>query len=142
MSRPKTSWPVLLFLVLWYVDRTVKATATMIPIHGSASYTYVSLYYTLLQGSLVLNLFSSMIFFTCGLSEEAGLVLIPYSFSIKLFKIVTKELSSLIIHDFYWAWILDQPHSFHQVHDCHSFLVALLCYFRPLSYEVYHCNVL
>ena len=81
MSRPKTSWTGLFSLVLWYVYCTAKAAAANIPIHGSASSTYISCRLYVRCNWCIL----SMTAFDCGLPEEAGLVLIPYSFYIKLF---------------------------------------------------------
>ena len=78
MSRQKTILPGILFLVLFHVDCTAKASAARIPIHRSASSTYVScrLY---VRTRFPINLCTlSMIDFTCGFPGEYGLVLIPY----------------------------------------------------------------
>ena len=72
-------------LVLWYTDCTVKAAAARIPIHSSASSIYVScvLYERTRLPSTQCIL--SMIEFDYGLPGESGLLLIPYSFSIKIY---------------------------------------------------------
>ena len=84
MSQPKTKRPVLFYLVRWYIDRTVKATAARIIIQGSALSTYVSY---ILYVRIRLSNFQfiiSMSAFACGFHGEAGLVLIAYFCSIKL----------------------------------------------------------
>ena len=77
MYRTKTSCTGMFCLVLWYIDRTTKAAAARIPIHGSASSTYIScrLYVRARLPSTLCIL--SMIAFACGFPEESGLVLIP-----------------------------------------------------------------
>ena len=85
ISRPKTIWYGLFPLVRWYVYRTTKAAADRIPIHVSVLYTYVSckLYVlTRLPNTLCIL---SMVLFACELLEEADLVKVQYSCSIKLF---------------------------------------------------------
>ena len=84
VSLPKTSWPGILHLVLWYVERTVKSAAARIPIHGPAPSTYVSckFYVRTRFPSTWCSIFT--IAFACGLPGDTDLVLIPYSFSIKL----------------------------------------------------------
>ena len=84
MSRPKTSWPGILPLVLWCMDRTAKAAPPTITTHGSASstYTFCRLY---VRTRFPINLcIISMMVPTCGFLGEYGLVLIPYWFYIKL----------------------------------------------------------
>ena len=83
--QPSTSWPILLPIVRWYVERTEKAAAASNPIHGSASSTYGSfmLYFHARFPSDLCIL--SVVVFACGFPEESGLFLIPYSFSINLF---------------------------------------------------------
>ena len=85
MSWTKTSCTGILPLVLCYVDHTKNSAASMIPIHGSASSTYV--YFRLYVCTrLTINLcIISMMAFTYGLTGRYGLVLIPYSFSIRIF---------------------------------------------------------
>ena len=83
--QPKTSCPRIFPLVVWYVERTAKAAAARIPIHGSSSSTYVSCrcyVRTILPSTLCIL---STIAFAYGFPGDAGLVLIPYLFSIKLF---------------------------------------------------------
>ena len=85
MYQKKSIWPGLLSLVLWYVDCNAKVDAARITIHGSDSSTYVSciLYVRI---SFPINLcFTYMISLDCGFPGESGLVLIIYSFYIKLF---------------------------------------------------------
>ena len=72
-------------LVLWYVDCTTNATAARIPIHRSESSTYIycRLYvHTRLPSNWCILY---IIAFACGFPEKSGLVLITYSFYIKLF---------------------------------------------------------
>ena len=72
-------------LVMCYVNHTTKVAAARITIHGSASSTYIScrLYMrTRFPSSWCII---SMIVLDCGLPRETGLVLIKYSFPIKLF---------------------------------------------------------
>ena len=85
MSRPKTSWPEILPLDVWYVERTAKASAARIPDHGWGSSTYVfcRLYVRTRFPSTWCII--SAIAFACRVPGDTGLVLIPYSFSIKLF---------------------------------------------------------
>ena len=66
MSWTKTSWPVILPLVLWYADHTVKVAASRIPTHGSESSTYVSyrLYVRKRFPSTLCILY--IIYFACG----------------------------------------------------------------------------
>ena len=44
-------------------------------------------------------------------------------------KFMTEGFSSLVIHNLYWTWILDQPRGFYQVCYFHCFIVAVLCHF-------------
>ena len=106
MSQPKTSWPGILPLVVWYVERTAKADAPRITIHGSASYIYVScrLYVRTILPSTWCIL--STIVFACRLPGDEGLLLIPYSFSIKLF------LNS---------WPRNSPHWSYVISNCHDY---------------------
>ena len=85
MSRPNTNLPGISPLVCWYVERTTKSSSARIPSHGSASSTYVSLRLYMHTRFPTTWCFLSVVLFSCGLPEEAYLVLIPYSFSIKLF---------------------------------------------------------
>ena len=57
-----------------------------------------------------------------------------------IFKLLTNKFSSSVIRDFHWPWIPDQPRSFYQVFYRHRFIVAVLSYFKPPGYRVYHCN--
>ena len=85
MSLPKTNRPGILSFFLWFVDSNVEAAAARITIRGYASFTYVScrLYVrTRLPNTWFIL---SMVTFFCVFPGEAGLVLIPYSFFIKLF---------------------------------------------------------
>ena len=63
-----------------------------------------------------------------------------FIFYCSILKLVTKELSSLVIHDLYWPWIPDQPRSFYQLRDHHQFIVAVLRNSKPPGDGVYHCN--
>ena len=85
MSRPNTSWTGLLPLVVCYIGCTTKAAAARIPIHVSASYTYVScrLYVRKIFPSTWCIL--STVSFACGFPWDAVLVIIPSSFSINIF---------------------------------------------------------
>ena len=85
MLCPNTSWPRLLPLVLWYVERTAKSADARIPIHGSASFTYVScrLYFCARFLNTLCILY--LVAFVCGLPGGSGLVLITYSLSINRF---------------------------------------------------------
>ena len=85
ISQPKTSWPGLLTLVVWYLEHTAKTSAARITIHGSASSTYV--YCILYVPTRFPSTWCiiSMIAFACRLSGESGLVLIPYYYFIKIF---------------------------------------------------------
>ena len=85
MYWPKTIWPRLLPLVVWYVYHTAEAAAARILIHGSASSTYVSFRLYVRTGLPSTWCIISTIAFTYGFSGDAGLVLITYSFSIMLF---------------------------------------------------------
>ena len=85
MSRPKISWPGLFSLVLWYVDCTAKAAASRIPINGSASSTYASCRLNVRTRFLSTLFILYIIAFACGFLEGSGLVLKPYSFSIRIF---------------------------------------------------------
>ena len=69
-------------------------------------YSYVCLHIT---GGIWLSLDSILLFYQA------------------IFKLVTKEFSSLVIHDFYWTWVTDQPRSFYQVINRHQFLIVVLC---------------
>ena len=76
VSLPNNNWSGLLNLVWWYIERTVKAATDRIPIHGSASSTYVScsLYVRIsFRGALCIIY---MVVFVCGFLEGADLVLI------------------------------------------------------------------
>ena len=64
MYLPKTSWPGIFSFVLWYVDRTSKDSAARIPIHGSASSTYVFVDY---------EVHSTIIFTSSRVSDFAGI---------------------------------------------------------------------
>ena len=84
MSRPKTNRPRLLCLVQWYVICSEIYATTRMPIHGSASFTYIfcRLYVrTLLPRTWYIL---SIVAFACGFPGEADYVLIIYSCSIKL----------------------------------------------------------
>ena len=59
--------------------------AARIPIHGSTSYKFVSCRLYVLTRLPNTYCVLSMIASACGLPGEAGLVLIPYSYSIKIF---------------------------------------------------------
>ena len=85
MSHLKISCPSHLYLTLWFVEHTSKEDADNIPIHSSASSTYVSsrLYVLTIFPSAWLILY--MIEFSWGLPGAYDLVLIPYYYSIKLF---------------------------------------------------------
>ena len=100
MYLPKNNCPRLLYFLLWYADRTVKAAVDRITIHGSASSTYVFciLYeHTRLPNTVCII---SMIAFACGFPGESGLVLIPYSFYINL------SLNS---------WLRNSPHRLYMI---------------------------
>ena len=79
----KNNWPRIV-LVQWYLDFTVKAAVTNIPIQGSASSTYVSCRLKVRIRFPNTWWILSIIAFACGFPEEAGLVLIPYSCYINL----------------------------------------------------------
>ena len=81
----KTSWPGLLPLFLWHVEHTETDAATRIPIHWSASYTYVSYRFYFLTRFPSTWCIISMISLSCGFPGESGLVLIIYSYYIKIF---------------------------------------------------------
>ena len=85
ISRTKNIRPGILSLVLWYVDFTAKAADTSIPIHGSAPSTSspCRLYVRTRFPSTWCIL--SMISFFCLFLGGDFLVLISYSFSIKIF---------------------------------------------------------
>ena len=85
ISWPKTSCTGLLHLAVWYVHRTAKATVARIHIHGSESSTYVScrLYVRTIFPSTLCII--STIVYAYGFPGDTGLVLISYSFYIKLF---------------------------------------------------------
>ena len=85
MSQLKTSWPMILIFLLWYIYYTLKASAASIPIHGSASSTYVSCRLYVCRRFHSNWCIVSMISFSCGFPGEYGLVLIPYPYSVKLF---------------------------------------------------------
>ena len=138
MSKNQLDWNFP--LVLWYIDSTANAASTRIHIHQSASYKYVSCMMYECTRFISTWCILSTITPVCGFPVEASLVLIPYSFYIKIFKLVTKEFSSLVIRDIYFPWMPYQSRSFHQFCDLRYFLVAVFCYFRPPSYGVYHCN--
>ena len=82
-SKSHMSWYIR--LTWWYVYRTAKEAEYNIPIHGSASSTYVS------YGLYVRTIFPSSLWilstinFDWEVPGEYGLVLIPYSSSVKLF---------------------------------------------------------
>ena len=57
-----------------------------------------------------------------------------------IFKLVTEELSSLVIRDLYWPCISDQPRSFYQVCNYNCFLVVILHYFKLPGYWIYNRN--
>ena len=84
MFRPKTSWTRLLHLILWYVEHNAKAAASRIPIHVSASSTYVHCRCYVCAKFPSTWCILSTIASAYGFPGGAGLVLIPYSFSIKL----------------------------------------------------------
>ena len=46
------------------------------------------------------------------------------------------ELRNAVMRDFRWPGVHGKPRGFHQVHDRHSFLIIVLRYFKPSSYEV------
>ena len=131
MSCRTTNWLGLFCLFRWYVIRTAKTAAARMSIYVSASYTYVfCIWYARIIFPNVWYILY-MVVFTCVFPGEAVLVLIPYSCSIKLLlKIVTEELSSSVIHDFYWPRISDQLRSFCQFYNRHFFLFVILCYFK------------
>ena len=85
MSLPNTNCPRIFNFIMWYVDCTAKSAAARIPINGSASSTYVSCGFYVCTRFPNTWCILSMVAFSFGLPGEAGLVLIPYSFSIKLF---------------------------------------------------------
>ena len=85
MSLPKNNWPGIFYLFRLYVYITSKSAAAGIPINGSESSTYVScIFYvrTRFPNNLCIL---SMAVFSCGFPGGSGLVLIMYSFSVKLF---------------------------------------------------------
>ena len=84
MSLPKNNWPGIFCLVQWYILCTAKAAADMMPIHGSASSTYVScrLYVRTILPSTCCIIY--MVALACGFPGESGFVLIPHSCSVKL----------------------------------------------------------
>ena len=84
MSQQKNNWPGLFCSVHCYVLHNAKAVAARIPIHGSASSTYVSC--RLYVHTIFLNTWYNMymVEFACGFPGYVGLVLIPYYCSIKL----------------------------------------------------------
>ena len=71
-------------LVQWYLIRTGKAAAARKSIHGSelSTYVYCRLYVSYVHDSLVLDVF--VVAFSYGFPMESGLLLIPYTFSIKI----------------------------------------------------------
>ena len=85
VSRPKISWPGLLSLVVWYVDRIAKADSDRITINGTASSMYVYCKLYVRTRFPITWCIIYMILFACGFHGEAGLVLIPYLSSIKIF---------------------------------------------------------
>ena len=84
MSSPKTNWTEMLTLVRWYILCTTREAAARMPVHGSASSTYIycRLYVSYVHDSLVLDVF--VVAFSYGFPMESGLLLIPYTFSIKI----------------------------------------------------------
>ena len=80
MYQPNTICPGPLYLVLWYVDSNVKASATRITIHGSASSKYFPCRLYVCTRLPSTSFILSMIEFACGLPWETGLVLIKYEF--------------------------------------------------------------
>ena len=123
MYQPNIIWPGILSFVLWYVDRTKKADASRIPIHGSASYIYVSCrLYVRTRFSSTWFIFS-MIAFACGFRGEAVLVLILYSFSIRLF------LNSLPRNSPPWSYVISTCYGYrtsHIVSNKFAIVIALL----------------
>ena len=85
ISCPKTSCPGLLPLTLWYMEHTMKAYADSIPIHGSASSTYVSCILYIRTRFTITWWILYGIAFLWGFPGEYGLVLIANSTFIKLF---------------------------------------------------------
>ena len=84
MSRPKTDWPGIFYLVRWYVLLTVKTSVARMNIHVSASVTYV---YCILYARKIFpstGCILSIVAFTYRFPGKSGLVLIPYSCSIKI----------------------------------------------------------
>ena len=78
MSWPQNNWLRLSPLIQWYVERTTKAAAASIPIHGSVLSTYVLC--RLYVNTRFPNTWCiiSMVAFACGSPEEYGLVLTTY----------------------------------------------------------------
>ena len=96
--------------------------------------------YMSIQGSLVLDILSLWLCLPVdlwGVWIILNTILIIYQ---AIFKLVTKELSSSVIHNCYWPWIPDQPCIFHQVHDRNHFIFRALRYFKTTYYGVYNCN--
>ena len=110
ISLPKTIWPGLLALFLWCIYCTMKANAIRIPTHGSASSTYVSciLYaHTRLPSTWCILYIVS---FACGFLGGYFLVLIPYSFSIKLFLNLWPSNSPP------WSYVIYTDHGYRTSH--------------------------
>ena len=84
MSRPKTDWIIIFCFVWWYVLCTMKYASARMPIHGSASSTYVSCILYVCKRFLKTWYIISMVTFACGFPGGSGSVLIPYSCSIKI----------------------------------------------------------
>ena len=136
MYRTNTNRPGHFPLVRWYIERITKWYSAKIPIHGSASSTYGSCSLYVCTRFPATWCILSIVAFACGFPEEYDLVLIIYSFSIKVFKLVVKELSSLVIRNFHWPWISDHPRSI----NCHQFIITVLHDIKPPGYGVYHCK--
>ena len=84
MSLPKTSWPGLLFLILWYVNCTVEAAVAGITIHESDSSTYVTCRLYARTKIPYTWWILYMIVFACGFPVEAIFDFILYSSSIRV----------------------------------------------------------
>ena len=108
--QPKTSCPRLFPLVVWYVERTVKAAAARIPIHGSAPSAYFSCRWYVRTIFPINWCILSTVVFACGLPGDAGLVLLPYLFSIKIFFNLWPRNYPL------WSYVISTSHGYQTSH--------------------------
>ena len=127
MSSPKTNWTEMLTLVRWYILCTTREAAARMPVHGSASSTYIycRLYVSYVHDSLVLDVF--VVAFSYGFPMESGLLLIPYTFSIKI--ILNLRPRNYLP----WSYVISTGHGYWTSHVVSTkfaiFIALLLLYF-------------